>query len=104
PFDDGTLGADDGGVETGNTETALFFELHPFAHHELGVDHHDQPVWIVTERDVHDEDPQRHADLGRRKPDARRRVHRVNHVGDDTGDVCGDAVDGSSGLVQDLIT
>src|SRR5215467_7154883 len=62
-FDDGARGADDGRLESRQTEASLLFELHPLAHEELRVDHHDECVRIATDRHVDDEDPQWDADL-----------------------------------------
>ena len=62
---------------------------------------HDQPVRIAADRDVDDEDPQRHANLRRRQPDPRRRVHRLDHVVDEPIDVRRDGVDGLGPVVED---
>ena len=58
---------------------------------------------IAAGRDVRDEDPQRHADLRRRQPDARRGVHRLDHVVDELLDVRCDFGDGGGRLVKHLV-
>ena len=49
------------------------------------------------DRDVDDEDAQRHADLRRRQPDARRGIHRRDHVVDELLDLRRDLADRAAG-------
>ena len=74
-------------LKPGHAQAALFLELHAVAFDELGVDHHDELGRVAAERQVDDENPQRDADLRRRQPDPRRRVHRLDHVVDETIDI-----------------
>ena len=87
-------GADDGRVEARDAQAAFFFELHAVALDEFGIDHHDEPLRIAGRAKIDDEDPQRHADLRRGESDARRRVHRLDHVVDEPFDVGGDVSTG----------
>src|SRR5262249_27329508 len=100
---DGAFGADDGRVEAGHAEAALFFELHAFAREEFGIDHHDQGVRVAAERDVDDENAHRYADLRGGQPNTWRGVHRVDHVGNNGGDIGGDRVNRPGRLVEDLV-
>ena len=47
------------------------------------IDHDDQILAVAADADVDDEDAQRDADLCRREADARRGVHRLDHVVDE---------------------
>ena len=48
---------------------------------DLRVHQHHRLLRLVLAGAVHDEDPLHHPELGRREPDARRLVHRRQHVG-----------------------
>ena len=78
----GALGPHDSGVEPRHTQASLFFELHAFAFHETRIDHDDEAVAFAADADVDDEDSQRHAELSCSQADARRGVHRFDHVVD----------------------
>ena len=91
-------------LKPGHAEAAFLLELHAVALDEFRIDERDQIRRIAPERDVGDEDPQRHADLRGRQTDARRRVHRLDHVVDELQDVGGDLGDGARRLVQHIGT
>ena len=74
---------DDGGIEPGDAQAALFLELHAVALDELRVDHHDEIRSDPADGHVDDEHAQRHADLRRGQADAGRPVHRLDHVVDE---------------------
>ena len=67
---------------------------------EFRIDEREQIRRVAADRDVGDENPQRHADLRCREADARRRIHRLDHVVDEPQDVGRDLGDGARGLVQ----
>ena len=83
PFDDRARRARERGVEAGHAEAAFFLELHAVALDEFRIDEREQIGRIAADRDVGDENPQRHADLRGREADARRRIHRLDHVVDE---------------------
>ena len=108
PLDRYPRGPDDRRVEAGHAEASLLFELHPVAHQELRVDHHDQSLRIATQGYIDHEQPQRDADLCCREPDAGRGVHRLDHVVDEplkvvveSGDVGGGSVQRTVAVPQD---
>ena len=86
-LDDRARRPHDGGVESRHAQAALFFELHALALDELGIDDDDRARRVAAEREIDDEDPQRDADLRRRQPDARRGIHRLDHVVDEAIDL-----------------
>ena len=86
-LDDDARGTHDGGVELRDAQAAFVFELHAVAFDERRIDHDHQAVRLAADREIDDEDAQRHADLRRRQPDARRGVHRFDHVVDQSIDV-----------------
>ena len=101
--DDRPRRSDDGRVETGNAQASFFFELHSLALDELRVDHHHQARRIAPDRSIDDEQPKRHADLRRREADARRGVHRFDHVVDQLVDVVGDLFDRAGRVVEGAV-
>ena len=64
----------------GDREAALLVPLLALLLHELGVDELDELLRVLPARQVDHDHAQRHADLGRREPDAGRRVHGLDHV------------------------
>ena len=100
PFDDGAQRPDDRGVEAGTLRQPSSSSCMPSRSTNSGIDHHDQPARIAPERDVDDEDAQRHADLRRRQADARRGVHRLDHVVDQALDLGVISSTGAAGSMQ----
>src|SRR5262249_23056965 len=64
-------------IEAGNAQTAFFFELHAILLDEFRVNHDEQAGRVAADRDVHHENPQRHADLRGRESHSWRGVHRL---------------------------
>ncbi len=89
-----------GGIESGNAEAALFLELHAFLLDEFRVDEDQQIVGLVAEREIDDENPERHADLRGGEADARRGVHRLDHVVDQRLNVFGQLADLCRAIVE----
>ena len=83
----GHLGRPDGGaVVPGNGQAALHHLLLAGALHELGIDELDDLLRIVAHREVDDDDPEGHVDLGGRQADAGGGVHGLDHVVQEVAD------------------
>jgi hypothetical protein len=72
-----------------------------FALDEVGVDEDEERLRIAPDRDIDDENPQRHPDLRRRQPDPRRGIHRFDHVVDEPLGVGRDRVNRLRAIVED---
>src|SRR5580765_1691211 len=83
----GMRGPDHRRIESRDAQAAFFLELHPVALNELRVDEGEETRRIAPDRHVHDEDPQRNANLWGGEPHTRRGVHRLDHVVDQTIDL-----------------
>ena len=70
---------------------------------DLGVDHDDRVLGLVFLGEVHDDDALHLADLRRGKADARRFVHRLEHVLGERLDLVVDLFDRIGDLAQPLV-
>ena len=91
PFDDAALGRTTVALNPGTLRQPSSSSCMPSRSTNSGLIITIRPVRIAAERDVDDEDAQRHADLRRGQADPRRGVHRVDHVADQPIDVGRDA-------------
>src|SRR4029453_5074530 len=103
PLDDGTSGAHHRCVESRDTQTALFFQLHPIAFDELRIDEHQQSRRGAPSRNVDAEEARATTDLRCGQAAAGGRVHSVDNVIDDALNLECDRVDRCRWLVEETV-